>query len=189
MTPQIAVYISPEPALICALAWLLDMGKRIAISIFVIFAVFGVKEIEMVPEYLKSLSGSLIKVMKTCATELEFTDGIMLDFYQLWKQNYEAVSRDAGCVLHCMSLKLDLFNVDGKLEHGNTKEFVMKHGAGANAATQLEDMVQTCHQNVSEMTDDCLRVLELAKCIREGIHQVNWQPNVEVVIEEVLAEV
>ncbi|CAH0401088.1 unnamed protein product [Chilo suppressalis] len=174
----------------------------------------SVREVEMVPEYFKSMSRSLLEVLKTCSTELEIKDGIMYEIYQLWKENYDGLSRETGCVLHCMSQKLDLFNVQGKFEHGNTKEFIMKHGAvlieqsgrrrdassmtiyfriclnilDSSTATQLEEMVHICQHKVGEMADECLRVLEMAKCIRGNLTQINWNPNMEVAVEEIVAE-
>ncbi|RVE52918.1 hypothetical protein evm_002395 [Chilo suppressalis] len=172
----------------CALTHLINMVQHIAIFVLMILSAVSVREVEMVPEYFKSMSRSLLEVLKTCSTELEIKDGIMYEIYQLWKENYDGLSRETGCVLHCMSQKLDLFNVQGKFEHGNTKEFIMKHGADSSTATQLEEMVHICQHKVGEMADECLRVLEMAKCIRGNLTQINWNPNIEVAVEEIVAE-
>ncbi|GBP25926.1 Pheromone-binding protein [Eumeta japonica] len=46
-----------------------------------------------------------------------------------WDEKFELVNRDFGCLIICMSKKLDLIDEDGKLHHGKAKEFATAHGA------------------------------------------------------------
>lgn len=61
---------------------------------------------------------------------MNLSEGVISDLYHLWREEYDQISRDAGCVIHCMSKKLQLFGDDGKIHHENIKEFAVKNGAG-----------------------------------------------------------
>lgn len=54
----------------------------------------------------------------------------MNDFFNFWREEYELVNRDLGCMLICMAQKLGLMDADKKMHHGNAQEFAQKHGAG-----------------------------------------------------------
>lgn len=62
--------------------------------------------------------------------QLGLKDGMLTDMYHLWREEYDQVSPDAGCMFGCMSKKLDLLDASGKIHHGNTKEYVMQNGGG-----------------------------------------------------------
>lgn len=51
------------------------------------------------------------------------------------------------------------------------------------------DIIHDCEKKFERDDDECLRVLEVAKCFRTGIHELDWQPNVEVIMSEVFTEI
>lgn len=58
-------------------------------------------------------------------------DHIIADLFHYWKLDYTLLNRDTGCAIICMSKKLDLLDANGRMHHGNAKEFALKHGAGS----------------------------------------------------------
>lgn len=62
--------------------------------------------------------------------QLGLTDNILADLFHFWKLEYNLLNRDTGCLIVCMSKKLELIDANGKLHHGHAQEFAMKHGAG-----------------------------------------------------------
>nr|AWT50452.1 pheromone-binding protein 2 [Carposina sasakii] len=129
------------------------------------------------------------KVIEACKTELDIPDNKMEDFVNFWKEGYELQHRETGCVVMCMSSKLNLLDPDGKLHHGNAHEFAVSHGADDGMASQLVNLVHGCENSIPNNEDACLKVLDLARCFKDGVHKLNWAPNVDLVIGEILAEV
>ncbi|XP_038210980.1 pheromone-binding protein 2-like [Zerene cesonia] len=140
-------------------------------------------------ETLKSITYSFLKVLEECKHELNLTDNILVDLYHFWKEDAALIKRDTGCAIACMSKKLDLVDPSGKLHHGNAQEFALKHGADEEVARKLVTMVHECEQKHEVNDDLCLRALEIAKCFKGGIHELNWAPKMEVMVGEVLTEV
>ena len=56
-------------------------------------------------------------------------------------------------------------------------------------AKELVTTVHECEQKHEMEEDPCLRALEIAKCFRGAMHEINWAPKVDVVITEILTEV
>nr|ADT78499.1 pheromone binding protein 5 [Ostrinia nubilalis] len=156
------------------------------IPVTLMLVLIGVSEIEMVPEAMKQLTGGFLKVLDQCKKELNLSDGVISDLYHLWKEEYDQISRDAGCVIHCMSQKLELVGGDGKMHHVNIKDFALKHGAGDEIATQLVTLAHECEKQKASIEDDCERTLEMSKCFRSDVKQVDWTPKMEVIITEVI---
>lgn len=46
-----------------------------------------------------------------------------------------------------------------------------------------------CETKNEGNADECLRALEMAKCFRTLVHDLEWSPKVEYIVEEVLTEV
>nr|QLI62029.1 pheromone-binding protein 3 [Streltzoviella insularis] len=153
----------------------------------VLFAI-GVTEIDSSAETMKNISSGFIKVLDECKQELNLGEHILNDFYHFWKEEYSLLNRETGCAIICMSKKLDLLDPDGNLHHGNAKEFAMKHGAEDEVASKLITLIHECEKQHTAVEDECLRKLEVAKCFRSGIHQLNWAPNMDVIVTEVLTE-
>lgn len=59
----------------------------------------------------------------------------------------------------------------------------------ADLATKLITIIHGCEQEQDPHEDQCLWVLEVAKCFRSRIHDLEWSPAMETVIEEVLTEI
>lgn len=57
------------------------------------------------------------------------------DLYNFWRQDYELVNRDIGCMLLCMASKFEMIDGDMKFHHGNAHEFAKAHGAGITYKT------------------------------------------------------
>nr|WQS23350.1 odorant-binding protein 8 [Diaphania glauculalis] len=112
----------------------------------------------------------------------------MTDLYHLWKEEYDQVSRNAGCILNCMTKELNLFDGEGRVHHGNAKDFVLSNGGDEKVANQMVSLVHDCEKQQEAEADECEHALKLAKCIRTGIRQVQWAPKMEVVITEIVEE-
>ena len=57
-------------------------------------------------------------------------------------------------------------------------------------AKQLVEMLHGCAQSTPDVADDpCMKTLNVAKCFKAKIHELNWAPDVELLMGEVLAEV
>ncbi|VVC97938.1 unnamed protein product [Leptidea sinapis] len=140
-------------------------------------------------ETMFAMSYSFGTKLFECLDKLNLPENILVDLYHFWKQDQELMKRDTGCAIACMSKKLDLVDPSGKLHHGNAQEFALKHGAAAEVATKLVTMVHECEKQHEVLDDVCLRALEIAKCFRGGIHELNWAPKMEVLVGEVLTEV
>ncbi|XP_032519595.1 pheromone-binding protein-like [Danaus plexippus] len=140
-------------------------------------------------EVMKGITSSFFKVLDECKRELGLTDNVLTDLYYFWKQDHPLMHRDTGCAIVCMSQKLNLLDTIGKLHHGNAQEFAINHGAGEQMAKKLVTMVHECEQQFMEQEDSCLRALDVAKCFRTAMHDVNWAPKFDIIVTEVLTEV
>lgn len=57
-------------------------------------------------------------------------------------------------------------------------------------AKQLVQMIHSCTESTPDVADDpCMKTLNVAKCFKAKIHDLNWAPPMELIIGEVLAEV
>nr|AXF80669.1 pheromone-binding protein 1 [Scirpophaga excerptalis] len=140
-------------------------------------------------DVMKQMTLNFAKLVDLCKKELDLPDTISKDFANFWKEGYEISDRNTGCALMCMASKLELFDPDGKLHHGNTKEFAKSHGADDSMIDQLISLVHKCEAAIPEQTDSCMQVLMVSKCFKAGIHDLNWAPSMEMLLAEVLAEV
>ncbi|XP_053614541.1 pheromone-binding protein [Plodia interpunctella] len=140
-------------------------------------------------DIMKELSINFGEALDTCKKELDLPDSINMDFYNFWKEDYEITNRLTGCAIKCLSEKLEMVDADGKLHHGNAHEFATKHGADDAMAKQLVDLIHGCEKSVPANDDACLVVLSIANCFKKEIHKLNWAPNMDLVVGEVLAEV
>ncbi|KOB67876.1 Pheromone binding protein 3 [Operophtera brumata] len=138
---------------------------------------------------MKFLAKGFLKVLEECKKELNLDDQLLSDLYYYWKQDYSRLSRDTGCAIICMSKKLDLLDETGKMHHGNAKEYAMAQGADADLAVKIINVIHGCEKEQDPHEDHCLWVLEVAKCFRTRIHELEWSPTMEVVIGEVLVEI
>ncbi|KAJ8717551.1 hypothetical protein PYW07_005481 [Mythimna separata] len=163
------------------------MGRNRIFFALVLMAV-GVKEIAPSKDAMKYITSGFVKVLEECKHELNMNDQIMADLYHFWKLDYALLSRDTGCAIICMSKKLDLMDANGRMHHGNAQEFALKHGAGDDVASKIVTIIHDCEKKFERDDDECLRVLEVAKCFRSGIHELDWQPKVEVIVTEVLTD-
>ncbi|CAH2089076.1 unnamed protein product [Euphydryas editha] len=140
-------------------------------------------------EIMKKLTTGFVKAVETCKQELNLGDHIMQDFLNYWREEYDLVNRDTGCVIMCMASKLDLITDDMKLHHGKAHEFAKSHGADDDLAKQLVDMIHECEKTHATVQDDCMKTLEIAKCFRTKIHVLKWAPSMETILEEIMTEV
>ncbi|CAH2089074.1 unnamed protein product [Euphydryas editha] len=163
------------------------MTRSFALLALVLVAL-GVNEIAS-NETMKNITGSFLKVLDDCKHELNLGDNVLLDLYHFWKQDRDLAHRDTGCAIVCMSKKLNLLDTSGKLHHGNAQEFAVRHGAGDDMASKLVTTVHECEKTHIEEEDQCLRALEVSKCFKAAMHEINWAPKMDVIITEVLTEV
>nr|WKR38878.1 pheromone binding protein 1 [Spodoptera frugiperda] len=128
------------------------------------------------------------KVVDDCKTELNIGDHIMQDMYNYWREEYQLINRDMGCMVLCMAKKLDLME-DQKMHHGKAEEFAKSHGADDDVAKKLVSIIHECEQQHAAVADECMRALEVAKCFRTKIHELKWAPSMEVIMEEMMTAV
>nr|CAB86718.1 pheromone binding protein 2 [Antheraea polyphemus] len=141
------------------------------------------------PEIMKNLCMNYGKTMDQCKQELGLPDSVINDLYNFWKDDYVMTDRLAGCAINCLSTKLDIVDPDGNLHHGNAKEFAMKHGADDGMAQQLVDIIHRCEKSTPPNDDKCTKTMDIAMCFKKEIHKLNWVPNMDLVVCEVLAVV
>nr|AXN76740.1 odorant binding protein PBP3 [Clostera restitura] len=163
------------------------MGKTCVLTC-VLLVVAGLKEVEPSKDAMKYITTGFVKVLAECRKELQLDDQIIVDLFHYWKLDYSLLNRNIGCLIICMSKKLDLIDESGRLHHGNAHEFAMNHGADADMASKLVEIIHSCEKG-HDHEDECTRVLEVAKCFRTAIHELDWHPDMEVGVLEVLAEI
>lgn len=61
----------------------------------------------------------------------------MQDFFNFWREDYELLNRELGCMVLCMGQKLGLVDAEMNMHHGNAQEFAQNHGAGKNISVYL----------------------------------------------------
>ncbi|XP_072942537.1 pheromone-binding protein-like [Epargyreus clarus] len=154
--------------------------------IAVVLAINGISANE---ETMKSITSSFLKVLDQCKHELNLGDHVLSDLYHFWKEETGLAHRDTGCAIVCMSKKLELLDASGKLHHGNAQEFAVKNGAAEDVASKLVALVHGCEQQHEAIEDECLRALDVAKCFRASLHDLDWAPKMEVAVAEVLTEI
>nr|AAS49922.1 pheromone binding protein 1 precursor [Sesamia nonagrioides] len=140
-------------------------------------------------ELVSKMSSGFSKVLDQCKAELNVGEHIMQDMYNFWREEYELVNRDLGCMVMCMASKLDLVGDDQKMHHGKAEEFAKSHGADDELAKQLVGIIHACETQHQAIEDPCSRTLEVAKCFRSKMHELKWAPPMEVAIEEIMTAV
>ncbi|XP_034835169.1 pheromone-binding protein-like [Maniola hyperantus] len=163
------------------------MNKAFLFVALLLIAI-SVKEIYS-NETMKSITTSFLKVLDECKHELNLGDNVLGDLYHFWKQDHALLHRDTGCAIVCMSKKLNLLDTSGKLHHGKAQEFALNHGAASEMASKLVAVVHECERKVDAEEDPCVRALEIAKCFKDAMHEINWAPKMDVIITEVLTEI
>nr|ALS03850.1 pheromone-binding protein 4 [Ectropis obliqua] len=163
-------------------------NKSLVLNVFLTVFLYFNYGVDADSNIMKNLSLKFGEAMSICKAELNLPDSINEDFYNFWKPDYELQHRETGCMIHCLSTKLNLIDPEGKLHHGKAKEFAMSHGADEGMAQQLIDIIHNCENSTPQNEDGCLMVLAVAKCFKVEIHKLNWTPSMDMVVGEVLAE-
>ncbi|XP_075981505.1 general odorant-binding protein 1-like [Anticarsia gemmatalis] len=157
--------------------------------IAIVCAAISMQGVMTSQELMTKLTGGFAKVMDTCKTELRVGDHIIQDFYNFWKEEYELVNKDFGCMIICMAGKLDLLSEDMKMHHGNAHAFAKAHGADDDVAKQIVSLLHGCENEPSSTEDPCMRAVEISKCFRTKIHELKWAPSMEVILGEIMTDV
>nr|AZT78912.2 odorant-binding protein [Dioryctria abietella] len=157
-------------------------------SFVLVVLVAGVSRTEASQEAMRQITSGFLKTLDQCKQELGLSD-IVSDLYHYWKEEYDLLSRDTGCAILCMSRKLEMVDGEGRLHHGNAKEFALKHGAADEVAGKLVTLLHECEKQSDSIEDDCMRILEIAKCFRTDVRKLDWAPKVDVIISEVLSDI
>lgn len=55
-------------------------------------------------------------------------------------------------------------------------------------AKQLVDLIHNCATLSPEIPDACERTLNIAKCFKAEIHKLDWAPDMEILVADILAE-
>ncbi|XP_059047164.1 general odorant-binding protein 1-like [Achroia grisella] len=140
-------------------------------------------------EVMKKLSITFAKEVDVCQKELNVGDNIMQEMQNFWREEYDLVHRDTGCMILCMASKHNLLVIaDEKIHHQNAHEFAKAHGADDEMATQLVNILHDCEKQYPPQDDVCLRSLAVAKCFRTKIHSLKWAPSMEELLAEIMTE-
>uniref|UniRef100_A0AAU6ND19 PBP2 n=1 Tax=Mythimna loreyi TaxID=667449 RepID=A0AAU6ND19_9NEOP len=141
-------------------------------------------------EIMKNLTIKFAKPLEDCKKEIDLPESVITDFKNFWKEGYEFTSRQTGCAILCLSSKLELLDQELKLHHGKAQEFAMKHGADEAMAKQLVDMIHSCVLSTpDDANDECSKALKVVSCFKKKIHDLNWAPDADLLVGEVLAEI
>uniref|UniRef100_A0A2U9PEX2 Pheromone binding protein 3 n=1 Tax=Carposina sasakii TaxID=252295 RepID=A0A2U9PEX2_CARSA len=154
-----------------------------------IFLIIYVDKAISSQDIMMNLTKGFAAALDKCKKELNIQDHIMQDFFNFWREEYQLVNKEFGCVVMCMASHFDLINEDSKMHHEKAHAFAKSHGADDVLAKQIVTMIHECEKVHEGMSDDCSRVLEIAKCFRGKIHELKWAPNMETLIEEIMTEV
>nr|UDM59723.1 putative pheromone binding protein 3 [Corcyra cephalonica] len=139
---------------------------------------------------MKKLSIGFIKTLDTCKKELNVGENVMQEMQNFWREEYDLVHRDTGCMILCMATKHDLLHIEEyKLHHAKSEDFAKTHGADEDTAKQLVAMLHECEKQNEAQNDYCMRALDVAKCFRTKIHGLKWAPTMEDILEEIMIEV
>ncbi|XP_014368563.2 pheromone-binding protein [Papilio machaon] len=163
------------------------MDKKIIFVVIV--CMLTCKTVYSSQEIIQTMSINYMKGLDTCKSELNLPDVVDIEFAQFWREDYIINNRLTGCAIVCLSSKLDLLEPDGSLHHGNAANFAKKHGADEAMAQQLIDILHQCEQQYPDKMDACLHALKVCNCFKTQIHKLNWAPDVELIVGEVLAEI
>nr|AVZ44710.1 pheromone binding protein 1 [Grapholita molesta] len=165
------------------------MCKQIKLILVAFMCLSLSKLVDSSQQVIKDMGENFGKALDVCKQEMDLPDSIYMDFMNFWKEDYELTNRFTGCAIMCLSKKLELVDPDLQLHHGNAKDFAMKHGADENLAADLVKIIHDCGNSVPPQEDQCMHVLEWAKCFKKEIHKRDLAPPMDVVVGEVLAEV
>nr|QHI06957.1 pheromone-binding protein [Helopeltis theivora] len=105
-----------------------------------------------------------------------------------WKEDFQVTSREAGCAIFCLSKKMDIIDPEGKLHKGKTNDFLKQHGSDDDTARKVMDILHNCEADAGDNSDDCMRALDVAMCFKKEMHSLNWAPDPEVLLEELMSE-
>ncbi|KAI5637916.1 PBP/GOBP family domain-containing protein [Phthorimaea operculella] len=148
--------------------------------------------VDATADIMQTIALNFGRPLQECKKEMDLPDTIDVDFINFWKDGYVVTNRATGCAIFCLSTKLDLVSPDGTLHHGNAHEFAKKHGADDSMAKQLVELFHGCERATKaaapSLVDDCVRVLAVTRCFKEEIEKLNWTPDMDLVIGEILAE-
>nr|AEB54590.1 OBP15 [Helicoverpa armigera] len=164
------------------------MGSRHVFFALVVLAV-SVKKEKPSKHPMPYITSRFVKVLEECQHELKLNEHILEHLFHFWKLEYSLLGKDPGCAIICMSTKLDLLDLYGRMHRGNAAEFAKKHAAGDEVPSKIVTIIHFCQKKHEQDGDECLQVLEVATCCRTGLHDLNWQHQVEVIVPDVLTEI
>nr|AWV50438.1 pheromone binding protein 3 [Conopomorpha sinensis] len=144
--------------------------------------------VQATQEMMEVLTKKYMNAISECKKEMEIADSELIEFINFWRSEEKLVNRHIGCVMMCLSTKLDLVDPSGNLHHGNAREFGKKHGADDELITKLIDMIHSCEKAAPPNNGMCMNILNVANCFRGKIHNLKWAPDIEILIGEVLSE-
>nr|BAG71419.1 pheromone binding protein [Diaphania indica] len=159
--------------------------KMILITVAVVM--MSVK-VDLSQTLLKDMTKNFLKAYEQCQQELSLPESTAKELMFFWKDGYEVSSREAGCTILCLSKKMDLIDPEGKLHKGKSADFVKQHGTDDETANKVVDILHTCESNAAPNDDHCMVALAVALCFKKEIHNLNWAPDPEVILEELMAE-
>ncbi|KAG6450961.1 pheromone-binding protein-like [Manduca sexta] len=151
-----------------------EAGVRFKILLFLIFPVvtgnFKGKQI------MRSVAETFGRTVFECQNEMKFGSGILNDIFRYWHEGQPLEDRDLGCIFRCILLKLELVNDNGRLIDANADGFFQANGADESMTKHLIELYHSCYQTMRFPQDDCMLILEIGKCCREGVRNAHWTP-------------
>ncbi|XP_048004792.1 pheromone-binding protein 1-like [Leguminivora glycinivorella] len=159
-------------------------GTLLTVAVCLVFAKMG----ESSKEVLHKMSTHFKEALDDCKKELNSPESVQKDFDFFWQDDYVVTNRETGCAVMCLSHKLEIVDPDLNLQHGNAKDFALKHGADEALAQELVKIIHTCGEGAYD-PDSCTMVLNWVNCFKAEIHKKGMAPPVDVIMGELVAEV
>nr|QIJ45731.1 phenomenon binding protein [Glyphodes pyloalis] len=137
---------------------------------------------------VKDMTKNFLKAYEACQKELSLQESTAKELMYFWKEDYEGTNREAGCAILCLSKKMDIIDPEGKLHKGKTNDFLKQHGSDDETAAKVMDILHNCEANVAHTDDECLGAMDVAMCFKKEMHSLNWAPDPEVMLQELMSE-
>nr|WKR38881.1 pheromone binding protein 4 [Spodoptera frugiperda] len=126
---------------------------------------------------LRALSTSIGDTLLECQTELDIKNEVIQSFLNFWDLKNPADTNEWGCALDCVFQKNAFLTPDGKtVISANVREFVKAAGADELMSVRMVDLFEMCKDGAKKIISKCDNALEVTKCFRHGIVQLDWAP-------------
>ncbi|XP_022816230.1 pheromone-binding protein-like [Spodoptera litura] len=126
---------------------------------------------------LRVVSSSIGDMLLECQTEMDIKEEVIQSFLNFWDLKNSADNKEWGCALECVFKKNEFLTPDGKtVISDNVREFFKAAGADGLMSLRMLDLFEMCKDDAKKIINKCDNALEVTKCFRFGIVQLDWAP-------------